>query len=126
MIGPLSARKDDLPEKQLMDSTMIDPATGWFEVAPVSNIDSASCQAAFDDYWLSRYPHPQYLGYDNGKDVKKVFEEMQANYEMAAKPSSKYNPQSNRIIERVHQVLNDSLRTFDIEKIDLDPVRPWD
>ena len=47
-------------------------------------------------------------------------------YEMTAKPSSKYNPQFNGIIERVHQVLNDSLRTFDLDNVELDPVRPWD
>jgi uracil-DNA glycosylase len=36
--------------------TMIDPATGWFEVKDVPDYTANSTQAAFDEVWLSRYP----------------------------------------------------------------------
>ena len=75
MIGPLTVGKG-ADQRQLNALTMIDPATGWFEVAPVEVIDSNSCQAAFDDYWLTRYPRPEFIGIDNGKEFKAVFEEM--------------------------------------------------
>ena len=68
---------------------------------------------------------PQFLGFDNGKEFKKVFAEMCENYGMTKKPSTKYNPQSNGIIERVHQVLNDMLRTFELESQQLDSKDPW-
>ena len=42
-----------------------------------------------------------------------------------AKPSTAFNPQSNGIVERVHQVLNDCLRTFNLDETELDPVKPW-
>ena len=51
---------------------------------------------------------------------------MQKNYGLKKKPSTNYNPQSNGIVERVHQVLNDALRTFELDELELDPVRPWD
>jgi len=35
------------------------------------------------------------------------------------------NPQSNGIIERVHQVLGDALHTFELEEQDLDETDPW-
>ena len=104
---------------------MIDPATGWFEVKDVASPSAEACMAAMDDTWLSRYPRPQYIGYDNGSEYKNVFNEMRQNYGMTAKPSTAYNPQSNGIVERVHQVLNDALRTFELEQKELDEVDPW-
>ena len=35
--------------------------------------------------------------------------------------SLKYNPQSNAILERVHQVLQDCLLTTDFDNADIDP-----
>jgi hypothetical protein len=28
----------------------------------------------FDEIWLSRYPRPEYIGFDNGGEYKKLFE----------------------------------------------------
>jgi hypothetical protein len=47
------------------------------------------------------------------------------NYGMKEKPSSSYNPQSNGIVERVHQVLGNALRTFELEHKELDTNDPW-
>ena len=44
---------------------------------------------------------------------------------MKRKPTTTYNPQSNGIIERVHAVLNDILRTFELEERELDEHDPW-
>jgi transposase InsO family protein len=65
----------------------------------------------FDDVWLSRYPRPEYIGFDNGGENKIVFEELVNNYGIKKKNSMPFNPQSNGIIERIHLTLNDSLRT---------------
>jgi transposase InsO family protein len=37
------------------------------------------------------------------------------NYGIKAKPTTSHNPQANAIIERVHKVVNDMLRSFDLE-----------
>ncbi len=105
--------------------TMIDPATGWFEVKDISDATAEACQNVLDDVWLARYPRPQYIGFDNGNENKSVFKELCLNMGMKPKPTTTYNPQSNGIIERVHQVLNDCLRTFELEKRDLDEKDPW-
>ena len=125
MIGPLSVKTPDGKTHQLQALTMIDPATGWFEVKDVKTQSSTECMNAFDDNWLSRYPRPQYIGYDNGSEYKKYFKQMCDNYGLHAKPSTAYNPQSNGIVERVHQVLNDSLRMFELEERELNEEDPW-
>ena len=40
--------------------------------------------------------------------------------------STSYNLQSNGIIERVHQVLGNALRTYELEEKELDTNDPWD
>ena len=37
------------------------------------------------------------------------------NYGIKAKPATSHNPQANAIIERVHKVVNEMLRSFDLE-----------
>jgi len=99
MIGPLTVRQPTGKSLQLQALTMIDPATGWFEIKDVAKIDSDCCSQAFGDTWLCRYPRPQYLGFDGGKEFKMLFDEMRENYGMTKKLSSPYNPQANGIIE---------------------------
>jgi transposase InsO family protein len=79
----------------------------------------------FDDVWLSRYPRPKYIGFDNGGEYKNVFEELVNNYGIKKKHSTPFNPQSNGIIERVHLRLNDSLRTAEIDGREMDEKDPW-
>ena len=38
---------------------------------------------------------------------------------ITGKPTTDYNPQANAIIERVHQVLGNQLRSFELEERDL-------
>ena len=125
VIGPYTIRT---PTKthQLYAMTMIDPATGWFEIAPLDKPDSYECQKALDAYWLARYPRPQELGSDNGIHFKKYFAELLNNYGLTRKISLEYNPQSNGIIERVHQVLANVLRTFELEKEELEGPNKWE
>ena len=112
-------------KRELLVLTMIDPATGWFEMKDLGGQGADDCSKAFDDTWLCRYLRPQYIGFNNGKEYKKTFKEMTFNYGLTPKPSTTYNPQSNGIIERVHQTLTNSLRTFELENKELDKHNPW-
>ncbi len=80
---------------------------------------------AFDHFWLSRYPRPRYVGFDNGGEFKKEFLATCANYGITEKPTTTYNPQANGILERVHLVLGNMLRTLKIEKEALERDDPW-
>jgi hypothetical protein len=104
---------------------MIDPATGWFEVKDVPDYTAMSTQAAFDEVWLSRYPRPEVIGFDGDSEFKHVFEEMRKNYGMKKRVTTAYNPQANDIVERVHLVLADALRTFELQARELDINDPW-
>ena len=125
LIGPLTVKTPNGKEHVLNALTMIDPATGWFEVAEVPTRHAETVAKVFDDTWLSRYPRPTYIGFDNGGENKGLFSEMVSNYGLKKKHSTPYNPQSNGIVERVHQVLNDILRTFELEERELDEHNPW-
>jgi hypothetical protein len=130
LIGPYTLKT---PTKvwTLMCLTMIDPATGWFEVIDLKGDiedktkSSNSVMSAFDETWLCRYPRPQEIGFDNGSEFKSVFMEMCNNYQMKPKHSTAYNPQSNGIIERIHQVLGNMLRSYEMDKEDLNENNPW-
>jgi len=105
---------------------MIDPSTGWFEVARIISPSSDEVQRAFDSCWLARYPRPVEVGFDNGSEFKWLFKELCANMGITPKISTDYNPQSNAIIERVHQVLGNALRTFELEKRELEGKEPFE
>ena len=124
LIGPLTC-KTPQGNKQLLALTMIDPATGWFEVKDIKNKSAEKVMEAFDNEWLARYPRPAEIGFDNGTEYKGVFKELCANYGMKPKLSTTYNPQSNGIVERVHLVLKDALRTAEVDGKELDQVDPW-
>ena len=125
VVGPYSVSTPK-QKRQLLAMTMIDPVTGWFEIAPLEEASSYECQRAFDSYWLARYPRPQQVGVDNGSHFKRHFTELINNYGLEKKPSTEYNPQSNGVIERVHQVLGNILRAFELEEQELDKVNPWE
>jgi transposase InsO family protein len=124
LIGPWSV-KTPKGTQTLRALTIIDPATGWFEMKEISDPSAASTAAALDDVWFSRYPRAQIIGYDGGSEFKQVFAETIKNYGLTAKVTTAYNPQSNGIIERVHQVITDALRTFELEERNLDEKDPW-
>jgi hypothetical protein len=104
---------------------MIDPSTGWFEVKYVKDKSAKESMNTFDDLWLSRYPRPEYIGFDNEGEYKNIFEELVYNYGIRKKNSTTFNPQYNGIIERVHLTLNDALRTAEVDGRELDDKDPW-
>jgi hypothetical protein len=79
----------------------------------------------FDDVWLSRYPRPEHIGFDNGGEYKNVFEVFVNSYGIKKKNSTPFNPQYSGIIERVNLTLNDSLRTAEIDGREIDEKDHW-
>jgi hypothetical protein len=61
--------------------------------------------------WLSRYPRCLYNIYDNGSEFKLNFEYLCETYGIKHKPTTIKNQQANAILERLHQVLAQMLRT---------------
>jgi hypothetical protein len=65
LVGPFTIRT---PTKtySLLALTMIDPATGWFEIVEATNKSATSIQDLCHNTWLVRYLQPQFIVFDNG------------------------------------------------------------
>ena len=68
--------------------------------------------------WFTRYPLPQQILIDRGSEFMAEFTKMcQNDYGMKRKPKTTRNPQSNAIIERIHQTVGNIIRTFPVSHI---------
>jgi RNase H-like domain found in reverse transcriptase/Reverse transcriptase (RNA-dependent DNA polymerase)/Integrase zinc binding domain len=126
LIGPYTIkRKHRKDELVLWCVTMIDPATGWFEIRELPGTKRADVVAnIIEQAWLTRYPWPQEVIFDRGTEFMAEFQEMLINdYGIKRKPITKRNPQANAIVERVHQTIGNMIRTFQVQ--DLDEDNPW-
>ncbi len=125
-----------------MALTMIDPASSWFEIAELPVVEWLHQQTVngkkllivdeiFDKTlepiaelvnktWLCRYPLCCHLIYDNGSEFKLHFEYLCESYGIKRKPTTVKNPQANGILEPVHQVLGQMLRTAELDMADSD------
>ena len=124
LIGPYIIKRNQKEPLRLWCVTMIDPATGWFEMKEIQNKEAINVANIVEQTWLSRYPIPQILTYDRGTEFMAEFAEMIENdYGIKRKGTSVRNPQANAIIERVHQTIGNMIRTFSKES--LDEKDPW-
>ena len=68
--------------------------------------------------WFTRYPLPQRIVFDHGTEFMAEFAKMCHNeYGLKRRPITTRNPQSNAIIERIHQTIGNIIRTFDVSNI---------
>jgi hypothetical protein len=123
-----------------MALTMIDPASSWFEIAKLPVVERLCRQMykgkelliadeVFDKTseriaklvnktWLCRYPRCHHLIYDNRSDFKLHFKYLCESYSIKRKPTTVKNPRTNGILECVHQVLGQMLRTAELDMAD--------
>ena len=97
---------------------MIDHTTGWFEMAQIPNKTAAVIADITEKTWFTRYPLPQQIVFDRGTEFMAEFSKIcQNDFGLRRKPITNRNPQSNAIIERIHQTIGNIIRTFDISNI---------
>ena len=78
--GPKTVHNKNGKDYKIHVLTMIDPVTGWFEIAALKDSPNAyEVQRLFDSYWLARYPRPREIGFDNGSEFKAEFKELCQN-----------------------------------------------
>ena len=133
LIGPYTLIGQDGSKVDFMCLTIIDPATGWFEVVELPCVEritqrngkqeievildkaSATVAQLFNSTWLCRYPRPLYIVYDQGSEFKLHFTELCDSYQLKRQPTSVKNPQANAIIERIHAVFGDMMRCSNLD-----------
>ena len=69
---------------------------------------------------MCHYPCSQYIVYDNVSEFKLHFETLCDSYGLKCKPTSVKNPQANKLLEHVHQMIMGMLHTTDINMADTD------
>ncbi len=106
---------------------MIDPATGWFEISQIPDKRSDTIANIVEQEWMARYPRPSQVTFDRGSEfLGEEFRNMlKEEYGIKGKPITTRNPQANAIVERIHQVLGNMIRSFELENHYLDEDDPW-
>ena len=106
---------------------MIDPATGWFEIAEIPNKRADYVVNILEFTWLTRYPWPTEIVMDRGSEfAAEVQQTIKNEYGITKKLITTRNPQANAVVERIHQVIHNMIRPAGIKgKDDLDPDFRW-
>ncbi len=138
LIGPYTicypAKKDkngniikESTEITLHCLTMIDPCTGWFEIAEIENAKADEVANVLQETWLTRYPWPAEIIMDRGREFMKEVPVMLKNdYGIKVKRITTRNPQANAMVERSHKTLHDRVRTQQLrDKHDLPAHNAW-
>ena len=102
--------------------------TGLCTVLAPHNKKSDTAASIFNAEWLCRYPRPYKVIYDNGGEfIGQEFQEVLRNFglDRKSKPTTIKNPQANAIVERIHQVVGNMLRTYKLQDADLDETNIW-
>ena len=96
----------------LQKVTMIDLDTGWIEIRVVPSARANLVSNQVELAWLTHYPLPS--------KVAKFREIIINDYDIKVKPITSRNPLGNATLERVHQTIDNILRTFKIQSMMLD------
>ena len=126
LIGPYKIGKDE-EETTLHCMTMIDPATGWFEIVEIPCKQADYIVNYLELTWLTRYPWPTEIVMDRGSEfAAEVKEAIKDEYGISKKLITTRNPQANSMVERAHQTIHNMIRSCGIrKKSDLDDHFGW-
>ena len=106
---------------------MIDPATGWSKLCTVSSIQADLVSNQVELAWLTMYLLPCKDKVDQENKLSAEFQTIiQAYYAMRVKTITSRNPQASSILERAHQIIDNTTHTFIVQDIVLDDENPWD
>ena len=125
LVGPYTVTDKLGNNRTLLAMTFVDPATGWFEITEIPEKSSSRISHIFNSTWLARYPRPKKVIFDNGNEFKKDFLPLLHDFAIKPTPTTVKNPQANAILERLHHVLGDMLRTKNLEQYIFGDIDPW-
>ena len=115
LIGPHRIRRKGKKDPILHCMTMIDPATGWFEIMEIPDKRADNLSDLLEQTWLCRHPWPQKVICDRGKEfMAKVKTMLQNDCVCNVNQITTQNPQANAILERIHQTIGNMIRTHQL------------
>ena len=126
LIGPYTVKEEGSKKWTLQCLTMIDPATGWFEIAEIPDARADTVANALETTWFVRYPWPPNVIHDRGREfMAELHDMLQNDYGCTVNRTTTRNPQANAIVERVHQTIGNMIRTFFVDDVELDDKDPY-
>jgi len=118
LVGPYKCGDKKKPETyiELHCVTVIDPATGFFEIVEISQKTADVIANWLEIHWLTRYLWPTEITMDKGREfAKEVSETLENEHGIKRKIITSCNPQSNSMIERCHKTLHNMIRSAQIK-----------
>ena len=97
---------------------MIYLVRGWFKITQYDNKREISIANLVETTWLTRYPRPMEIRYDQGSEfighdfIKSL---IHTEYMIPSKPIILGNPNYNTILEHIQKVLGNIVRKFNIK-----------
>lgn len=127
LIGPYTICQKGQPYLECKCVTMIDPASGWFKSQQYENKRAITVANIAEQDWFARYPWLAQVVFDRGNEFlgKDFREKLDHDYGIKRKPITIKNPLANAIIERIHQITANMVRTFELETNYLGVDNPW-
>jgi hypothetical protein len=121
LVGPYTIgddkRKDNVTTLHCL--TMIDPVTGWFEIAQIPAKTADVVINVFETSWLTRYPFPADVVMDRGVEfMGEVQRSLRQEYGARCRLITTRNPQANSMVERAHQTIKNMIRSQNIQSRD--------
>ena len=96
--------------------TMIDPATGWFEIVEIKEKKADYIANVLEQTWLNRYPRPVEIIMDRGSEfAAEVRENVVHEWGAVQKLITSRNPQANSMVERAHQTVHNMIAIHGIK-----------
>ena len=108
--------------------TMIDLATGWFEIIQYKDKQADTILNLVEKMWLCIYPIPTIIMNNRrNKFLCHAFKNdlIENKYGIKSKCAITTNPQENLILERINKVIANLVHMFDSQKNYLDEDEPW-
>jgi len=112
LVGPWKIKVEGM-ELEYHALTVIDNDTNLTEAVRIRDKTSKHIASKFEDTWLSRYPRPLKCIHDRGSEFTgQEFQELLKRFDIQSSQSTTKNPQSNAIVERMHQSMGNQLRSL--------------
>jgi hypothetical protein len=120
LIGPYKIGSKEKDNHAVLHClTMIDPATGWFEIIEIPAKTADVVMNIFEQEWLTRYPYPVEVVMDRGTEfMAEVKKTLRQDYGARIKLITTRNPQANSMVERSHQTIKNMIKSQTITSRD--------
>lgn len=117
LIGPYKIKRKGQPDLICKCITLIDPASGWFELHQYNDKRAITVANVGVQEWFARYPWPTHITFDRANELHgHEFEHMILHdYGIKCKSMTVRKPQANTIVEQIDQVIEKIIRTYNLE-----------